>query len=145
VVARDEKTALERARKLLRFNETSERIDPRYINPPGMMPPSENARLLKAGSTTTHRNKTLPDGTPMSNPPTPREQIINHVLFAGTPDQVYDQIKTFYDSVGGFGNLLVQLGGPMEHDEICDSLALYGREVMPRLMELTRAQELAAA
>lgn len=145
VVARDEKTALERARKLLRFNEASERIDPRFINPPGMMPPSENARLLKAGTTTTHRNKTLPDGTPMSDPPTPREQIINHVLFAGTPDQVYGQIKTFYDSVGGFGNLLVQMGNPMTHDEICDSLSLYAKEVMPRLQELTRSHELATA
>ena len=143
VVARDEATALERARKLLRFNEASERIDARYINPPGVMPPSENARLLKSGSTTTHRNKTLPDGTPMSNPPTPREQIINHVLFAGTPDQVYKQIKTFYDSVGGFGNLLVQLGAPMGHDEICDSLSLYAKEVMPRLQALTRSYEMA--
>jgi alkanesulfonate monooxygenase SsuD/methylene tetrahydromethanopterin reductase-like flavin-dependent oxidoreductase (luciferase family) len=139
VVARDEKTALERAGKLLRFNEASERIDSRFINPPGVMPPTENARLLKAGTTTTHRNKTLPDGTPMSDPPTPREQIINHVLFAGTPDQVYSQVKAFYDSVGGFGNLLVQLGGPMGHDEICDSLTLYATEVMPRLQALTRS------
>jgi alkanesulfonate monooxygenase SsuD/methylene tetrahydromethanopterin reductase-like flavin-dependent oxidoreductase (luciferase family) len=144
VVARDEKTAMERARKLLRFNEVSDRIDPRFINPPGMMPPQENAKLLKARATTTHRNKTLPDGTPMSDPPTPREQIINNVLFAGTPDQVYEQIKGFYDSVGGFGHLLVQLGGTMTHDEICDSMRLYATEVMPRLQALTAAQELAA-
>lgn len=136
VVARDEKTALERATKLLRFNETSERIDARYINPPGVMPPADNARLLTSGTTTTHRNKTLPDGTPMSDPPTPREQIINNVLFAGTPDQVYNQIKAFYDSVGGFGHLLVQMGDPMTDDEIRDSLSLYGTEVMPRLKAL---------
>ena len=139
VVARDERTALERSRKLLRFNEASERIEPRFINPPGMMPPTEIARLLKSGSTTTHRNKTLPDGTPMSNPPTPREQIINNVLFAGTPDQVFEQIRGFYESVGGFGNLLVQMGAPMAHDEVCDSLSLYAKEVMPRLQELTRS------
>ena len=136
VVARDEKTALERAAKLLRFNEASERIDARYINPPGVMPPTDNARLLTSGTTTTHRNKTLPDGTPMSDPPTPREQIINNVLFAGTPDQVYNQIKAFYDSLGGFGHLLVQLGDPMTDDEIRDSLSLYGTEVMPRLKAL---------
>ena len=144
VVARDEKTAHERARKLLRFNETSTRIDPRFINPPGMLPPADNARVLRAGATSTHRNTTLPDGTPISNPPTPREQIINHVLFAGTPDQVYGQIKTFYDSVGGFGNLLVQLGSPMAHDEICDSLTLYATEVMPRLDALTKSYKQAA-
>ena len=143
VVARDEATALERARKLLRFNETSDRIDARFITPPGVIPPSDSARLLKAGATTTHRNKTLPDGTPMSNPPTPREQIINNVLFAGTPDQVYQQIKGFYDTVGGFGNLLVQMGGPMTHEEIRDSLTLYGTEVMPRLQALTAAHQAA--
>lgn len=142
-VARDEKTALERGRKILRFVEASERIDPRFINPPGQLPHADNARFLKAGTTTTHRNKTLPDGTPMSNPPTPQEQIINHVLFAGTPDQVYNQIKAFYDSVGGFGQLLVQLGGTMTHEEICDSLSLYATEVMPRLEALTKSHTLA--
>ncbi len=144
VVARDEKTALERGRKILRFVETSERIEQRFINPPGQLPHEDNARFLKTGTTTTHRNKTLPDGTPMSNPPTPQEQIINHVLFAGTPDQVYNQIKTFYDSVGGFGQLLVQLGGTMTHDEICDSLKLYATEVMPRLQALTKSHPVAA-
>ena len=27
------------------------------------------------------------------------------LMFAGTPDMVYDQIKDFYDTVGGFGHL----------------------------------------
>ena len=143
-VARDEKTAIERGRKILRFVETSERIEPRFINPPGQLPHADNARFLKTGTTTTHRTRTLPDGTPMSNPPTPQEQIINNVLFAGTPDQVYNQIKDFYDSVGGFGQLLVQLGGTMTHEEICDSLRLYATEVQPRLEALTKSHPMAA-
>lgn len=143
-VARDEATAIERGRKILEFVRTSERIEPRYINPPGALPHADNARFLKAGTTVTHRNKLLPDGTPMSNPPTPREQILNNVLFAGTPDQVYQQIKTFFESVGGFGHLLVQAGGTMSHEEICDSLQLYATEVQPRLTELTKRHALAA-
>jgi alkanesulfonate monooxygenase SsuD/methylene tetrahydromethanopterin reductase-like flavin-dependent oxidoreductase (luciferase family) len=143
-VARDEKTAIERGRKILEFVQASERILPQFINAPGMLPHADNARFLKAGETVTHRTKVLPDGTPMSNPPTPQEQIINSVLFAGTPDQVYDQIKRFYDSVGGFGHMLVQMGGTMQHDEICDSLTLYANEVMPRLKVLTGAHSLAA-
>lgn len=143
-VAKDEATALERGRKILDFVTTSERIAPQFINPPGALPHADNARFLKAGATVTHRTKLLPDGTPMSNPPTPREQILNNVLFAGTPDQVYEQIKTFYDSVGGFGNLLVQAGGTMSHDEICDSLRLYATEVQPRLTALTKGHALAA-
>jgi alkanesulfonate monooxygenase SsuD/methylene tetrahydromethanopterin reductase-like flavin-dependent oxidoreductase (luciferase family) len=144
VVARDEKTAIERGRKVLRFVETSERIDQRFINPPGQLPHADNARFLKSGSTSTHRTKTLPDGTPMSNPPTPQEQITNMVLFCGTADQVYKQIKSFYDSVGGFGQLLVQLGGTMTHEEICDSLRLYATEVQPRLDALTKAHPLSS-
>jgi alkanesulfonate monooxygenase SsuD/methylene tetrahydromethanopterin reductase-like flavin-dependent oxidoreductase (luciferase family) len=143
-VARDQKTAIERGRKILEFVRTTERIDQRFINPPGSLPHADNARFLKAGATVTHRTKTLPDGTPMSNPPTAEEQIINSVLFAGTPDQVYDQIKTFYDSVGGFGNLLVQMGGTMSHDEIRDSITLYANEVQPRLQALTGLHRAAA-
>jgi alkanesulfonate monooxygenase SsuD/methylene tetrahydromethanopterin reductase-like flavin-dependent oxidoreductase (luciferase family) len=144
VVAKDEATALERARKLLHFVEVSERIGENFINPPGVLPAADNARFLRAGKTLTHRTKTLPDGTPMSDPPTPREHIINGTLFAGTPDQVYEQIKRLYDSVGGFGNLLVQKGGTMSHDEICDSLKLYAEEVQPRLAALTKSHAEAA-
>lgn len=140
-VARDEAVAIERGRKILEFVQASERISPNFINAPGTLSHADNARFLKAGETVTHRTKVLPDGTPMSNPPTPQEQIINSVLFAGTPDQVYDQIKRFYESVGGFGNLLVQMGGTMSHDEICDSLTLYAQDVVPRLQELTERSE----
>ena len=106
-----------------------------------MMTQADNARILKAGETGTHRAKTLPDGTPMSNPPTAREQIVNSVVFAGTPDQVYEQIKRFYDSVGGFGHILMQMGGTMTHEEIKDSLTLYARHVEPRLRGLTEKTE----
>jgi alkanesulfonate monooxygenase SsuD/methylene tetrahydromethanopterin reductase-like flavin-dependent oxidoreductase (luciferase family) len=144
-VAKDEKTARERARKILRFPETSERIQQDLINPPGTLSHEENARFIKARTTVTHREKTLPDGTPMSNPPTVSDQIANQVVFAGTPDQVYEQIKRFYDSVGGFGHLLVQKGGVMAHDEICESLRLFANEVQPRLDQLVMTQEKAVA
>lgn len=144
-VAEKEEDAIERATKILEFVNTSERIPQRFINPPGMMPQADNARILKAGETGTHRAKTLPDGTPMSNPPTAREQIVNSVVFAGTPDQVYEQIKRFYDSVGGFGHMLMQMGGTMTHEEIKDSLTLYARHVEPRLRGLTEKTEGAIA
>lgn len=136
-VARDEATGIERGRKILDFVAASERIPQRFVNPPGALPHAANAAMIRAGQTVTHRTKTLPDGTPMSQPPTPREQMINSVLFAGTPDQVYDQIRAFYESVGGFGNMLVQMGGTMLHDEIKDSLSLYATHVQPRLESLT--------
>lgn len=140
-VADDEETAIERGQKILKFVETSEGIAQQFVYPPGLVPNEMTAQMIRAGKTVTHRSNTLPDGTPMSNPPTAREQIINNVLFAGTPDQVYEQIKTFYKSVGGFGNLLVQMGGTMTHEEIKDSLTLYARHVQPRLDELTASHK----
>jgi len=136
-VAEDEDVALERAGKLLKFSEASERIPERFVAPPAMLPPEVEAGMLQEGRMRTHRTKTLPDGTPMSNPPTPREQIINNAMFAGNPDQVFEQIKEFYDSVGGFGNFLVQMGGTMTHEEKKDSISLFAKHVQPRLEELT--------
>jgi alkanesulfonate monooxygenase SsuD/methylene tetrahydromethanopterin reductase-like flavin-dependent oxidoreductase (luciferase family) len=144
-VAEDEEVALARGRKILKFVEATEKIPQRFVNPPGSLPHAANASFLRSGQTATHRSKTLLDGTPMSNPPTAHEQIINSVLFAGTPDQVFEQIKTFYDSVGGFGNMLVQMGGTMSHEEIKDSLTLYARHVQPRLEALSGAELKSAA
>ena len=40
------------------------------------------------------------------------------IMFAGTPDQVFRQIKPMYDHVGGFGHLLIMgQAGFLEHDE----------------------------
>ena len=59
------------------------------------------------------------------------------VLFAGTPDQVVDQISKFYDYVGGFGHVLMMgHAGPMTYDETARSLELYAKEVAPRLQQL---------
>jgi len=146
-VAQTEEKAMELGRKLLHFPEASERIEERFIAPPGAFDVATNVEFLKAGSVVTHRFKVLPDGTPMSNPPTAREQIINKVLFAGTPDQVYHQICELYDDLGGIGNFLVQMGGTMSSPEIKESMALFASDVMPRLRamhdEKTRARSAA--
>ena len=142
-IAKDEHTARERALKLLRFAETSSRLEERYINPPGALMNADNVRFLRAKATTNHAERTRPDGTPMSNPPSPEDQAANGILFWGTPDQVYEQLREFYDSVGGFGNLIVQMGGTASHDELCDQIRLFSTEVMPRLQKLTAQQEAA--
>ena len=58
------------------------------------------------------------------------------LMFAGTPDQVYAQIKSFYDHVGGFGHLLIMgQAGFLEHDETVRGIKAFAREVYPRLKE----------
>ena len=136
-IGSDEATGLNRAERVLKFVETSERISPNYLNPPGYLSHADNARMLGGGAAVTHRLKVLPDGTPMSPKPVVNEYVQNGVMFAGNPDQVYEQIERIYESVGGFGNFLLQTGGTLGTDEVRDELRLFANEVQPRLDRLT--------
>jgi len=126
---------LERGQKVLSFVEATERTHVGHINPPGINSPADNARILRAGKTTSHRTRVLPDGTPMSPRPVASEYVQNSVMFAGSPDDIVRQLKAFYDSCGGFGHFLMQMGGTLTAAETVDSLELFAREVQPRLQE----------
>jgi alkanesulfonate monooxygenase SsuD/methylene tetrahydromethanopterin reductase-like flavin-dependent oxidoreductase (luciferase family) len=59
------------------------------------------------------------------------------LVFAGTPDDVFDQMRAFYDHVGGFGHLLMMgQGGLLDHKETVANLTLFSREVLPRVEEV---------
>ena len=67
------------------------------------------------------------------------------MMFAGTPDQVYDQVVDFYQAVGGFGHfLMMSQAGQMGHEDTVESMTLFAREVMPRLQDFHAAAQLAA-
>ena len=56
------------------------------------------------------------------------------IAFAGTPEQVFNQICAFSDGVGGLGNLLLMAqGGHLGVEDTADSMRLFASEVMPRL------------
>ena len=60
------------------------------------------------------------------------------ILFAGSPDTVYQQIMDFYRKVGGFGHLvMIGRSGFMTHAEAEKGIKLFAKEVLPRLKELT--------
>lgn len=59
------------------------------------------------------------------------------ILFAGSPDTVYQQIMDFYARVGGFGHLvLIGRSGFMTHAEAEKGITLFAKEVLPRLKEI---------
>ena len=59
------------------------------------------------------------------------------ILFAGSPDTVYQQIMDFYNTVGGFGQLvMVGRSGFMTHEETVKSINLFAKHVSPRLREI---------
>ena len=67
----------------------------------------------------------------------PKHLISSAMGFGGTPDQVFEQIKAFYNYVGGFGHLNAMMhGGDLSHEDTTDSMKLFAREVLPRLQEL---------
>jgi hypothetical protein len=58
-------------------------------------------------------------------------------VFYGTPDQVYEQIRDFWEYAGGFGNLLMMgQAGFLEEKDTLRSMKLYAEEVFPRLKAL---------
>ena len=66
-------------------------------------------------------------------------------VFAGTPDEVYEQIKAFNTRMGGVGNLLFfGQGGQLDHKESMANISLFGKEVAPRIAELNPPKRAAA-
>ena len=59
------------------------------------------------------------------------------ILFAGSPDTVYEQIMSFYKEVGGFDHLImVGRSGFLTHAEAEKGIKLFSKEVLPRLREI---------
>ena len=130
-VGDSEKDAKAGAEKLLWYM-TSNKVAPQFNNPPGYHPPPVAANIM--------RGNTSGSGVPLE--PKLEEQIARGNGFAGTPDQVYQQIKTFWEYSGGFGNLLMMSqAGFMTFEETIRSMKLFTQEVYPRLKELTASYD----
>ena len=126
-VGKTEQEGLDVAEKLLWYM-TSNKVPPQYSNPPGYHSTAMAATMMRGNSSGTG----LPTATTLA------EQMARGNVFAGTPDQVYDQIKKFYDYCGGFGNLMMMSqAGFMTFEETLSSIKLFSEEVYPRLKELT--------
>jgi alkanesulfonate monooxygenase SsuD/methylene tetrahydromethanopterin reductase-like flavin-dependent oxidoreductase (luciferase family) len=148
----------ERASKIAGYFRTTSRVGEAFMNPPGYMPPIANAEWLKrnqtrgrAGSyfpatTRDGRKLNLGSGAGTGTGVTAQDMVDAAVAFAGTPDQVYDQIVTFAEHVGGMGNLMIMgQGGDLDHAETEANLTLFAKEVLPRLQALDQSELVARA
>jgi alkanesulfonate monooxygenase SsuD/methylene tetrahydromethanopterin reductase-like flavin-dependent oxidoreductase (luciferase family) len=120
---------------------TSNKVPPHWSNPPGYHPPAVAAQIMQG--------KRGGAGLPLAS--TLDEQMARGNVFAGTPDQVFAQIKRFWEYSGGFGHLLMMgQAGFLTYEETISSMQLFTKDVYPRLQELTasydseRLQELRA-
>ncbi len=117
--------AREGADKLLWYM-TSNKVPPQFQNPPGYHPPAVSSKIIKGAG-----------DVMMPATPTLDKQMAAGNVFAGTPDQVFAQIKAFWEYSGGFGHLLMMgQAGFLTREETMRSMELFAREVYPRLKEL---------
>jgi len=133
-----------RADKIIEYMRNSGRVAPQFVNPPGYASVGANVAYLKSGAAdrvghqTMATTVTLRDGSKVTPKDFTPENLINAgIVFAGTPDMVYEQIRDFYEDVGGFGHLLMMgQGAWLTHEETAANLTLFSKEVLPRLPEL---------
>jgi alkanesulfonate monooxygenase SsuD/methylene tetrahydromethanopterin reductase-like flavin-dependent oxidoreductase (luciferase family) len=138
-VGRTREEGWRRADQILDYSRTSGIVAPQFANPPGYAPPALAASAIGGGLNTARATRVQTrDGKPI-NPRTigVEDAIGAGLVFAGTPDDVWDQLKSFYDHVEGFGHLLMMAqGGHISHEDTVDNLTLFSKEVLPRLAEL---------
>jgi alkanesulfonate monooxygenase SsuD/methylene tetrahydromethanopterin reductase-like flavin-dependent oxidoreductase (luciferase family) len=108
------------------------KIPMHFRNPPGYIPAVANVPALRSGTI----------GRDEHYVPDLDDLIERGLIFCGSPDTVFKQIKRFYDYVGGFGHVLsMGQAGFLEHDETLKGIRLLAREVYPRLKELAPVEQ----
>jgi alkanesulfonate monooxygenase SsuD/methylene tetrahydromethanopterin reductase-like flavin-dependent oxidoreductase (luciferase family) len=112
------------------------RVDSQFRNPVGFASVEDNLRAIRGGPNAVRQR--MRDGRPLPADPTIEQYMDAGLMFVGTPDDVFDQLRRFYVDVGGFGNLLMMgQAGSLDRADTADNLTLFAREVMPRLAEMT--------
>ena len=98
-----------------------------YKNPPGYVPVDVNVRFMRGA---------MPQLAASIKDLNVDKAIEAGIMFAGTPDQVFDQIKHFYGKIGGFGHMLLMgQAGFLNHEDTVHGIRTFAREVYPRLKE----------
>jgi alkanesulfonate monooxygenase SsuD/methylene tetrahydromethanopterin reductase-like flavin-dependent oxidoreductase (luciferase family) len=136
---------LRRADQIADYVRTAPVVAEPFTNPPGYNSIGANVAILKAG----HRaNRIVTDrnGEPINHRTASVQQFMDtETVFAGTPDDVVNQLTAFNARMGGVGHLLFfGQGGYLSHQDALDNIRLFGREVAPRLAELGAVEARAA-
>src|SRR5258708_720579 len=141
-VGATEEEGKRRAHQICGYIRTGAQIARQFFNPPGYLP----TQAVAAGFRNSTRKDYVPayatvvmsDGSRGYQKTASMEQLIDaQGVFAGTPDQVFQQIKAYHHDGGGCGHLLIMgHGGDMNHADTVDNLTLFAKEVLPRLQAL---------
>lgn len=135
---------LRRADQVADYARTAGVVAEQYTNPPGYNSTMANVAMLKGATKSLVMDA---QGNPVDAGSATVEQFMAaDTVFAGTPDDVFEQIKAFNERVGGFGHLLFfGQGGHISHEDTLANIHLFGEHVMPRLRELNPEPQLTVA
>src|SRR3954470_22150993 len=144
-VGQTREEGLRRANAVADYVRTAPVVAEPFINPPGYNSIGANVAMMKAGPRA-HRMVTDRNGEPIDHRNATVQQFMEtETVFAGTPDDVYNQLKAFNTRMGGVGHLLFfGQGGQLSHQDAKENIRLFGQEVAPRLMELGVPEQAAA-
>jgi hypothetical protein len=142
-VGSSEAEARRRGEIVIEYLRTSAIVSSHYKVPPGYFSVNDTARMVRSPNLARPLN--TPSGKTITLNTASLDELIDAgVVFCGTPDQVYHQAKRFNDGVGGIGNLMLMgQAGRLNHAETSDSLTLFAKEVMPRLISNAKQQQAA--
>lgn len=119
------------------YLRTNAQVADPFNKPPGYFTVEGAMRSARSPNPRAFRTLYTPKGRPVELSTASLDDFIEcGIAFAGTPDQVYNQICEFLDGIGGLGHLLMMTqGGKLDAHDTTDSMKLFAREVMPRLKE----------
>lgn len=127
-----------RADEVAGYVRTSPLVAEPFRNPPGYNAIAANVAAMRQGPSVSVARVATVDGRVIDPRVASVQEFIDaRTLFAGTPDQVFEQIVQFNREVGGFGHLIIMgQGGTLGFKDTCENLRLFAEEVMPRLDEI---------
>ena len=136
-VAATEEEGRRRCDVIADYLRTNAQVAEPFNKPPGYFSAEVAVRQARAPNPRAFRTLMTPKGRPVELSTANLDDFIEcGIAFAGTPDQVFNQICEFLDGVGGLGNLLLMgQGGSLNAADTTDSMRLFARDVMPRLKE----------
>jgi alkanesulfonate monooxygenase SsuD/methylene tetrahydromethanopterin reductase-like flavin-dependent oxidoreductase (luciferase family) len=128
-VAERHDQAMAGARKLQWYIQHN-KVAPQFANVPGYLDAGVRARMLSEQA----RTGTLPSPIEHLAHAPIDELTKDGLFFAGEPGEVVEQIVSFHERVGGFGNLLMMVqAGTMTTDLVAPSMRLLADVVMPEV------------
>ncbi len=143
-VASCEDEAIKRANVIANYLRTNAQIAEPFNKPPGYFPVEATVRSLRSANPKAFRPLFTPAGRQIDLATATLDDFIEcGIVFCGTPDNMYQQISSFVDGVGGLGHMLLMLqGGHLSAADTRDSMTLFAKEVYPRLKERFPEQRL---